>query len=966
MPRLRSIIGFTVLMAGFAGASMAQEGGGLTLSPTSLTFNATAGGGAPPSQTLSVTASSRTAFTASVSVQSGSAGWLRISPSGTLNTNQNLTVSVNPIGLAAGTYNGTISQRRSEHRQTVGVSITVAQAPATITLNPTSFTFNATVGGAAPASQSLTVNATRTTSFTASASVQSGGTNWLSISPSGALTTNRTLTVSVNLAGLVAGSYSGTITVVSGGVTRMASVTLVVSPAAGTLTLAPTSFAFSATVGGTAPASQSLTVSATTTTSFTAGASVQSGGTNWLSISPSGALTTNRTLTVSVSLAGLVAGSYTGTISVVSGGVTRTASVSLVVSPAAGTLTLAPTSFTFNGTLNTANPASQTLSVTATSATAFTASASVQSGGANWLSISPSGALTTNQTLTVSVSLAGLVAGTYAGTISIVANGTTRSVPVTFVVGTASTGGGTTFKLIGWNELGMHCDDGQDYSVFGVLPPYNSIHAHLIDSAGTLIIAPAGYTVTYQAITDPLTNTINTTTVPKTNFWTYAAALGFGALAPDVGVAGSAMPGTGNTPRAMNWNASDNTWLATAVPMSNLADAAAPPYPINYYPMMRLVAKNTAGTVLATTDIVLPISDEMSCSTCHASNSVAAARPAAGWVNNANLPRDVKLNVLRKHDDNFAANALFRAASAARGYSATGLEAQSAIQPFLCASCHGSNALSLPGYPGVPALTTSVHGFHSTVIDPATSQTLESSTTRAACYHCHPGPVTQCVRGAMSNLASSTGGLVECQSCHGTMSTLAVATRQGWLNEPACQECHSGTATSNSGQIVYTSVFTTGTTVRVAADQTFATNVDTPAAGLSMYRFSKGHGGLQCEACHGSTHAEFPTTIVNDNVQSTTLQGHVGMLIECASCHASVPNTVTGGPHGLHPVGTSWVSTHQDVAGGNQASCQPCHGTDYRGTILSKTQADRTLAGHSFPRGTVIGCYSCHNGPGGG
>jgi hypothetical protein len=40
--------------------------------------------------------------------------------------------------------------------------------------------------------------------------------------------------------------------------------------------------------------------------------------------------------------------------------------------------------------------------------------------------------------------------------------------------------------------------------------------------------------------------------------------------------------------------------------------------------------------------------------------------------------------------------------------------------------------------------------------------------------------------------------------------------------------------------------------------------------------------------------------------------------------------------------------------------------TDYRGTILSKTQADRTLAGHSFPRGTVIGCYSCHNGPNGG
>ena len=69
MPRL--IFRFTALMVGFAWASMAQEEGGsrLTLSPTSLTFNATAGGAAPPSQTLSVRASSRTAFTASVSVR---------------------------------------------------------------------------------------------------------------------------------------------------------------------------------------------------------------------------------------------------------------------------------------------------------------------------------------------------------------------------------------------------------------------------------------------------------------------------------------------------------------------------------------------------------------------------------------------------------------------------------------------------------------------------------------------------------------------------------------------------------------------------------------------------------------------------------------------------------------------------------------------------------------------------------
>lgn len=79
--------------------------------------------------------------------------------------------------------------------------------------------------------------------------------------------------------------------------------------------------------------------------------------------------------------------------------------------------------------------------------------------------------------------------------------------------------------MIGWNDLGVHCFDGADYSVFGVLPPYNTIHAHLIDPSGTLVRTPAGYTITYQAINDPLKNTLNTTSIGKTDFWQFAQAL---------------------------------------------------------------------------------------------------------------------------------------------------------------------------------------------------------------------------------------------------------------------------------------------------------------------------------------------------------------------------------------------------------------------------------------------------------
>ena len=230
MTRWRSVFRFTAVMAGVAWASMAQEEGStLSLRPTSLTFNETAGGGAPPSQTLSVTAERRTQFTASASVQSGGTNWLRISPSGTLQTNQTLTVFVNPTGLAAGTYGGTISLRTFRGTQTVSVRLAVAQATSGITLSPTSLVFNGTLNSTAPAPQILSVTAASPTNFTASASVPGGVPTWLSISPSGALTTNRTLTVSVSLAGLAVGSYSGSIAIVANGTTRSVPVTFVVS-----------------------------------------------------------------------------------------------------------------------------------------------------------------------------------------------------------------------------------------------------------------------------------------------------------------------------------------------------------------------------------------------------------------------------------------------------------------------------------------------------------------------------------------------------------------------------------------------------------------------------------------------------------------------------------------------------------------------------------------------------------------
>lgn len=185
-----------------------------------------------------------------------------------------------------------------------------------------------------------------------------------------------------------------------------------------------------------------------------------------------------------------------------------------------------------------------------------------------------------------------------------------------------------------------------------------------------------------------------------------------------------------------------------------------------------------------------------------------------------------------------------------------------------------------------------------------------------------------------------------CARCHSGPPAAA--------NASPCQSCHTGTATRNSGEIVYTSAFSNGTAARVAADNTFAIKPET------TYLSSKGHGGLPCGACHGSKHAEFA------KAGGSSLEGHASITGECNSCHDPVPSTVTGGPHGLHPVGMAWISSHQRVAEVSSAACQVCHGADYRGTILSRTLAERSLGAKVFPKGTIIGCYSCHKGPNGG
>ncbi len=527
--------------------------------------------------------------------------------------------------------------------------------------------------------------------------------------------------------------------------------------------------------------------------------------------------------------------------------------------------------------------------------------------------------------------------------------------------------GNGQWTIIGWNNLGMHCMD-DDYSVLSILPPFNTVDAQVIDAAGKLVKIGAGVTVMFEAVADP-DGSINRTAIGKSNFWDYVLPSYGAALAPDAGLFGTHLPGAANTPQPMLFSGAFNWFEALGIPIAPIDDAGHG----NPYPLMRLTARNAAGAVLATTDVVLPVSGEMNCRACHSSGAGPAAMPGAGWVNDPHQSRDYRLNVLRLHDEKQLANPVFQTALAANGFRPDGLYATATIggRPILCAICHASEALGTAGAPGTPALTRAMHAKHAGVVNPENGLALNNIANRSACYTCHPGSTTRCLRGAMGAAVASDGSAsMQCQSCHGTMSQVGAADRIGWLDEPQCGNCHTGTATQNNGLVRYLTVFDSNGQRRQPVNTTFATNADTLAPGLSLYRFSKGHGGLQCSACHGSTHAEFPATHRNDNLQSVQLQGHAGVLTDCLTCHATMPNTTTGGPHGMHSISENWVDDHADRARAvGLAVCQSCHGTDYRGTVLSRAQGDRSFTTKSeygtpkrFWRGQEIGCYECHQG----
>jgi adhesin/invasin len=194
--------------AAFALTNLPQQTSQTVLNPGQLSFANESGQPAPPGQTVQITSATGGVVTWTAT---SSAPWLVVTPTSGITPAQ-ITVSVNPTGLAPGTYTGSIFITDSAGGVSVlFVTYTLSGKPALV-ITPPTLAFTTTSNTVTPAAQMLQATSTSRTiqySVTAQVSTPAGG-NWLQISTTQGQTAG-TVVVTANPAGLSTGVYAGSV-----------------------------------------------------------------------------------------------------------------------------------------------------------------------------------------------------------------------------------------------------------------------------------------------------------------------------------------------------------------------------------------------------------------------------------------------------------------------------------------------------------------------------------------------------------------------------------------------------------------------------------------------------------------------------------------------------------------------------------------------------------------------------------
>lgn len=406
-----------------------------------LVFTYTIGTAYPSPVTASLTSNlGSVPFT--VSLSGGS--WLSVTPlSGT--TPATITITVDPTGLAAGTYSASYTVQTSVESggsiitgtDTSSIALDVLPAPASAaTVSPASLSFTGTVGQPITPQTITVASSPSSLGYTATPSA-----TWLTASPASGTTgsSGAPVSVQVSASGLTAGTYNSTVSIsVPGGTPSSLSVPvqLVLSAPPTVNVTVPGALTFTATVGGTPPSAQTFNlVAGSSNLAFTASVS----SATWVGISAASG-TTPSSETVTVDPSGLSAGTYQTNIQfqVTNGNPSsfNVAVVFILSAPPPATVTLLPTALTFNGQIGSAAPSAAGISLQTppgTTAMAFTASVD-----ASWLTLNPTSG-TTPSTIQVTPSISGLSAGTLTGHITLsIPSAANPSITVTVTLNLAS------------------------------------------------------------------------------------------------------------------------------------------------------------------------------------------------------------------------------------------------------------------------------------------------------------------------------------------------------------------------------------------------------------------------------------------------------------------------------------------------------------------------------------------------
>ena len=411
------------------------------------------------------------------------------------------------------------------------------------------------------------------------------------------------------------------------------------------------------------------------------------------------------------------------------------------------------------------------------------------------------------------------------------------------------------YVLLAWNNLGMHCISDSD-AYWTLLPPANDLFAQLIRRGDSPEVVTKGVELTY-AVEPGFENPAG-----QVDFWKHAQSL-FSLAAPlpvNVGLSGNKVAGS------MKPGPEGTAFEATLVPVVPYPDDGS----FNPYPLFMVTAKDSAtGKVLATTRCVAPTSTEMGCKNCHGGTWRVAG--VAGFSG------ETSTDVLAVHD---------------RINGTTLLADARAGRPHLCQSCHKDPILGAKGKDGLISFPAAIHGWHAHYL---------TGRDETACYRCHPSKntgATGCLRGVHAGVG------LTCVRCHGTLEDHALSLlsyeknrgiisaatlmqglesrvvsskedinpRNPWVNEPDCLNCHVDFEKPGS--------------VTVSGFNTWTSGPE------ELFRVRTDDMGVRCEACHGSTHANYPATNIygrdRDNIPPLQYQGNtlpIGSNKACSVCH---------------------------------------------------------------------------------